>query len=104
MKTKADIMKMAVSAMVAMLVTGAAAWMVFGQDKVTRTEMVDYVAHNSPWVVERGEITASVRGNARNLQKLEQICQRLIDAQQQLVVEQRVLVTRVEALLDRDER
>jgi hypothetical protein len=97
---KADLLKIAVSSMLAMIVTGATSWMVFGQDKVSRSEMVDYVSHSSPWVVERGEISASVKGNSKNISKLEVIFQRMLDSQQQLVVEQRVLVTKVEALLD----
>lgn len=97
---KAEPLKIIVSVMAAAILTGASAWMVFGQDKVTRPDMVDYVQHNSPWVISRGEIGAAIKGNIDSIAKLERICERLIVAQQQLVVEQRVMVTKVEALLD----
>lgn len=77
------------------LITGAGCWMLFGQDAVSRGEMTTYVQTQSPWVVDRGAIQAGQRNNTENIGKM-------LIAQQELIVEQRVLVTQVKLLLDRN--
>lgn len=77
------------------LLTGAGCWMVFGQDTVSRAEMFNYVQAQSPWIIDRGAIQAGQRNNTENIGKM-------LTAQQELIVEQRVLVTQVQLLLDRN--
>lgn len=81
------------------MLTGVAAWLVFGQDKVDRDEMVTYVQTQSPWVMQRGEIQASVKHNSDQLKDLQASVQTLVDVQHALLVEQRVLVTRFDEYL-----
>lgn len=83
------------------LLTGAGCWMVFGQDKVDRSDMVDYVQNQAPWVRERGQIHAAVKSNQKSTDKLEAAVGRLVQAQHELIVEQLVLVTKVDELLSR---
>lgn len=87
-KMKADVLKIAVAAMAATLLTGTASWVSFGQDKITRPQLVDYVEHHGP-----------ISSNTNNIARLEKICDRMVTAQQQLLVEQRVLITKVDALV-----
>lgn len=82
-----ELTKIALAACVAMLCTGAGAWMVFGQDKVTRAEMKEYVGDQLEPV---GRIERSV--------------EKLIETQQALLVEQRVLVERFNSYLDVQDR
>lgn len=100
MGTMKDVLKIAVAALLATLLTGAAAWVTFGADKVTRVEMKDYVDTRTPWIRDRGEIQSAIRGNTRNIDRLQQVCDKMVNAQQQLLVEQRVLINRVDALVD----
>lgn len=87
-KMKADVLKIVVAAMSATLLTGTASWVSFGQDKITRPQMVNYVEHHGP-----------ISSNTKNIERLEKICDRMVTAQQQLLVEQRVLITKVDALV-----
>lgn len=90
-------------ALLSSMATGAAAWMVFGQDKVTRSEMVDYVSNHTPWAIDRGQILMAIEMNRNNGEKIGESVDRLIVAQQQLIVEQRVLVTKVNQLLNKED-
>jgi len=98
-----DLLKILVAALTSILLTGAASWMVFGQDKVTRPELMEHVKTRSPWIMERGETTAAIKSNAESVGKLEKAVGRMLMAQQELIIEQRVLVTKVDALLDKDD-
>lgn len=91
---KGALVKMALAACLSVIVTGTTAWLVFGQDKVTRAEMTDYVRNQAPWIAERGEIQSQIRQNASSVGKLESSVDKLISAQQELLIEQRVLVTK----------
>lgn len=93
-------MKMALAACIGVIVTGATAWVAFGQDKVTRPEMAEYVGQQAPWVRDKGEIIAGIKSNVDTTRRLEVSIQNLVDVQTQLLVEQRVLVQRVEDLLE----
>jgi len=90
----------ALAATLSIIVTGAAAWLVFGQDKVTRAEMVDYVNTQTPWLRERGEIQSAISQNAESLANLKHNVDALVHAQQELLVEQRILVTKFDAYLE----
>ncbi len=85
---KTDLLKIFCAAMVATMLTGSAAWMSFAQDKVTRSEMVSYIDKHGP-----------ISSNTKNIERLEKICDRMVSAQLQLLVEQRVLITKVDALV-----
>lgn len=99
---KNSILPIAVGVLASALATGMTAWLVFGVDKVTRSEMTDYVQNQAPWVRDRGEIQAGIKGNTENIGKLESVVDKMVGAQQQLIVEQRVLVTKVDQFLERD--
>jgi len=78
-----ELSKLALAACLAMIGTGATAWFVFGQDKVTRPEMKEYVTDQ---LVPVG--------------KLERSVEKLVATQQELLVEQRVLVERLNLYLE----
>lgn len=86
------------------LVTGAAAWLVFGQDKITRDELIEYVSLYTPWQVERGEVIAEIAANAKAIGDLQTIVTHLASQQGNLLTEQRVLVSRVDTLVTELER
>jgi len=96
------ILTLVVGVLVSALLTGGASFIVFGQDKVSRPAMETYVHEQAPWVIERGEIQAMIRSNAEHNSKLETSVDRLVLAQQELLIEQRVLGTKVEQLIDKD--
>lgn len=102
MASSTEVYKILTAAMSAIILTGASGWFVFGSNSVSREEMADFLAKTSPWVIDRGEITAAVSGNAKNIDKLAEVCNKLIEAQQELLIQQRVTITRIEALLDKD--
>jgi len=95
-------MKITLSATLAMLFTGASSWLLLASNKVSTDQMAVYVESRSPWVIERGEITAAVAGNVKNIDRLGALCEKLLDAQQELMVQQRVTITRIEALIDKN--
>jgi hypothetical protein len=88
-------------ALLSALITGAGCWLVFGADKISREEMEEYVREQAPWVRERGLITASIEQNGKSVAKIERAVEKILAAQQQLIVEQRVLVTKVDELLEK---
>jgi hypothetical protein len=98
-----EVMKIVLSSTLAIIVTGAGSWMVFGHEKVTRPEMETYVekylSQNSPWKNERGEITSAQKRNTENIAALSSSVSALVKAQTDTTVELRVLVERVEMLL-----
>jgi len=100
---KSPILQIAVGALASIVFTGSAAWLVFGQDKISRIEMIDYVESQAPWVKERGEITSAMNVNSDNIGKLEKVIDKMVSSQQELIVEQRVLIERVDKLLSKDD-
>ena len=98
------ILTVTVGVLVSMVITGAAAWLVFGQDKVTRGEMIDYVQNQSPWIVDRGEIRSNIRTNTSHVEKLGASIDKLVAAQRELLVEQRVLVSKFDQLVEENSR
>jgi len=92
-----DLMKMALTACLSIIVTGAAAWMVFGQDRPARSE-VEAMINRSLLVVD-----AKVQANATAATELKGSVTELVKAQHALVIEQRVLIERVNTLVDRIE-
>ena len=95
-----ELIKIALTACLGIIVTGATAWLVFGQDKITRGEMVEFVNKQTPWVLERGQIQGAISRNTQTATELGKQVTALVQAQHQLVVEQRVLVTKFDAYLD----
>jgi len=96
MNTKSqDLMKMALTACLSIIVTGATAWMVFGQDRPNRTEVQNMV--NQSILV----LDTKVQANSSMAAELKGSVTKLVEAQQALVVEQRVLIERVNTLVDR---
>lgn len=98
MKTE-DMVKLALTACLSIIVTGASAWLVFGQDKVTRAEVDASI--NRALLSERRELELRIESNSATAQRLESSITALVQAQQEVVVEQRVLIERVNTLVDR---
>ena len=93
-------MKIALGVMASMIVTGATAWLVFGADKVTRNEMVNYVQTQSLWSSERGEVFSTLRNQSEDIGELKALVSTLAQSSTDLLVEQRVLVTKLDAYID----
>ena len=88
-----DLAKLALTACVSIIITGAGAWLVFGQNKPTRSEVDGMIG--SAMVLTESRINA----NAELTQELKGSVTELVKAQQALVVEQRVLIERVNTLV-----
>lgn len=99
-----DFWKAVAGGLGAVLLTGAAAWLTFGQDKVSRQDMVEYVSLYGPWSKERGEVLAAIANTAKGLEELRVLVKELAAQQQAGLVEQRVLVSRVDTLVSEIER
>ena len=87
-------MKLALSACVSVIITGATSWMVFGQDAVTESGMREYVQ------AREQVLMAPIQQNARDIAILTTAVSTLTRAQQDLLVEQRVLVEQVRQLVE----
>ncbi len=74
---------MALTGCLVMIVTGSSSWLVFGQDKVTRVGMQEYVQQRLAPV-----------------NRLERSVEKLVTTQTELLVEQRVLVERLNLFLE----
>ncbi len=83
------------AALASILVTGAAAWLTFGQDKLTRPEMETYVSSQSPWAKSRDVVEMRLRQHEESLAKIEQQVGKAVEAINTLVVELRVLATKI---------
>lgn len=75
------------------LLTGAGFWLMIGAEKVSRSEMVDYVER------ERLDVQKDIASNAKDIATLSRQIEKLLSAQQELLVEQKVLVTKVQQLI-----
>lgn len=83
--------RMALAACVSMILTGTAAWFTFGANKITRTDMVEYVA-------EQNKIpTLRIDTNDAADKELRDTVTKLADSQQGLVVELRSFVAEMRA-------
>ena len=98
------LLKLLTGALAGMVVTGIGAWLIFGQDKVTRGELIDYVENQAPWVRERGGVQAATRHNAAEIRQLAEKVDKLLDAQQELLVEQRVLLSKFNNYLTEEKK
>lgn len=121
MENRGWLMKALVVGMASMIVTGATSYMVFGQDKVGRSELEalerefntnlddqenelkDYVRTQAPWILERGEIQSAIRQNADAVGKVTDSVDKLAQTAQELLMEQRVLSTKFDAYLQHHE-
>lgn len=95
-----ELMKMLVAGMGSMLVTGASAFLVFGNDKVTHDEMVMYMETGSPWAREKPVVDLELRRNREALDRLQQAVEKLSDEQKAMAGEQRVLLEKISRALD----
>jgi hypothetical protein len=94
-----DLVKMALTACISIIVTGATAWLVFGQDKITRSDAEVLV--NRMLTTSHRELDLRISSNSETAQRLEASVTELVKAQQAVVIEQRVLIERVNTLVDR---
>jgi len=78
-----ELTKMALTGCLVMIATGASSWLVFGQDKVTRPDMQEYVQEKLV-----------------PMERLERSVEKLVTTQTELLVEQRVLVERLNLFLE----
>lgn len=75
------------------LVTGLGAWLAFGKDMVSRTEMEHYVQEQGPWVRERAAVVADVNAaKTTNVQLAAQV--------QSLLVENAKLSAKLDRVLE----
>jgi hypothetical protein len=93
--TKQDLSKMSLTACISIILTGGAAWFAFGRDVTTRPEVEAMIAQSLV------PITLSANANAAQTMELRSSVTELVKAQQGLVVEQRVLIERVNTLVER---
>lgn len=72
-----DVWKYLATALGSSVLTGVTAWFLIGNQVVTRPEMVEYVERYSPFVVQRGELLATIRqlenASKDNLSTLESL-------------------------------
>jgi len=87
--------KIALTACVSIILTGAAAWFAFGRDLTSRPEVEAIVSRNNSTIELR------ISASAVQMSELKGSVTKLVEAQQALVVEQRVLIERFNMLMDR---
>ncbi len=95
-----DTVKIALGVLATALVTGGASSLAFYATTVTREEMHQYVKTNAPWVEERGTVRAYIEANTKNVGKIERSVEKLVVTQQELVVEQRVMIEKIDRVLE----
>lgn len=94
-----DISKLALTACISIILTGAAAWIAFGRDATTRPEVQEMIAqYLAP---ANAAFEARITAQANATAELKGCVTDLVKAQQGLVVEQRVLIERVNTLVER---
>jgi hypothetical protein len=93
--------------MFTMVGTGAGSWMVFGQDKISRSELVEmkmeiinYIKNQTPYMQERGIINQQISANASAIKDLRDLYVKVADSQHHMTVQQQVMFTRFEQLID----
>lgn len=97
---KTEFTKIALATLLATVVTGASAWLAFGQDKVTRDEMRWYSENQSPWTRDKGEVMSQVKTSQTMGSRLETTVDKLAAQVSELVAEQRVLNEKISRLLN----
>jgi len=93
--TKQDLSKMALTACISVILTGGAAWFAFGRDVTTRPEVEAMIAQSLV------PINLSASATALQTAELKGSVIELVKAQNALVVEQRVMIERVNTLVER---
>lgn len=83
----------------ATILTGATAWLTFGQDKITRAELIEYVTTQAPWITERGVIQANIRINTEHIDKNQENISKLATLSNNLVTRLEVLTAQFEIFL-----
>lgn len=83
--------KAAAAALGSALLAAGGAWIALGREAVERSEMVEYVQTQSPWLRDAGEVKGTVG-------RLEGTVDKILEAQKQLLVEQRVLAEKVDRM------
>ena len=91
---KQDLSKMALTACISVILTGGATLLAFGQNLVTRTQAEAMIAQSLV------PITLSANANAATTNELKGSVRELVQAQQALVIEQRVMIERVNTLVE----
>ena len=71
---------------------------------MTRKEIAEYVHEQGPWPKARGEILSSISANARAVSSLQLSIDKVIDQQQALLVEQRVMLTKFDQYLKQERK
>lgn len=84
--------------------TGGASWFTFGQDKITRVQMIEYVTTQAPWVAERGVIQSNIRVNAEHISANQEDIGKLAELTNQLVTRMEVLAVKFDGFLDQEKR
>lgn len=69
-------------------IASAGCWLAFGANRISRQEMTEYVRER-------------VQQSRNNIAKIEGTLEKVLTAQQQLIIEQRVLMTKVDKLLEK---
>lgn len=93
--TKQDLSKMSLTACISIILTGGAAWFAFGRDVITRSEAEAMIAQSLV------PVQIASNANAATTAELKGSVIDLVKAQQALVVEQRVMIERVNTLVER---
>lgn len=71
-----------------MVITGATAWLVFGQDKVSRDELIDYFGEKP------GALTERVQNNGEDIAELRDLMAAHTKVQTELLIDFRLLLDR----------
>jgi hypothetical protein len=102
-----DTTKVILSAMASALITGAGSWFAFGREAITEADL----ATKGPWPIERqavlqrlGALENSHTALLAALKDLGVKLESVGDRQNALLVEQRVLASKVEDFLSRDRK
>lgn len=93
---RTDLMKMAVVALVSVILGGGASFAAFGRDAITKDDLREL----SPWVKERGEVRSLIQRNAEDVRNLLDDVAALVKAQGEHLAEVKVLCAKVDMLLE----
>lgn len=82
------------------LMTGAGFVLLYSTRTVSRAEVTQQIENESPWAREAGTVKTKIRSNERQIEKLESALSTLTATQHRLTVDVRVLVEKVNQLLE----
>ena len=85
----------AMSSLISVILTGAAAWFSFGRNAVTKEEMVTYVSTSSPYLRDQGILQMSLNAQKEDIAKLTT----QVEGLNALILDQRIILTRLEAYM-----